>query len=348
MKIRAATSILLCIIFISGCVHPAKKIRPEVQLPAYNPKTNFTSFSNALKNIGQMSNYLDNESIYIAIKPVRNESASGGKVPEHINMMVNTAIVKMGGSFTLLEYDEAAVSKKISEGKIVFVINGAITDFDENIVLINDRFDLGGYYKEADAEYGNNNNRSISAVGLDFTLMNVTTGEYLKEVFSSNRMEIQSMNKNREIGFSIVGNGLGVSSYVSSQNGIHAAIRLLVELSLVELIGKWKQYPYWVAIPGKKLEKNVKEKMMADFIVAPKKEQIIQIQRLLSPMHKGRMPTDGILTPLLERGIIEFKSHQNIMPINSQISVELYMALLDATCYLLQNKYASWQQYQNQ
>ncbi len=62
---------------------------------------------------------------------------------------------------------------------------------------------------------------------------------------------------NTSLNLVIEGNGLGVKSGFAKKDGIHAALRLLVEVSVLELVGRYCDVPYWRCIDGAPVNQKV-------------------------------------------------------------------------------------------
>lgn len=314
---------------LTGCVNPGNMLKPEVQLAensAVEEKMN--KYTDALENLNELMDVYQEPGISLAIMPVENKTAAIGKLPNDVTIMVKSAINEIGENVRVYQYSDNVLSTV----KNLYVIEGAITEFDttnKSKSGFNAGISGGKGKGEYDADGSSDADNSISNMTIDFNLINATTGAYEPKVHTSNSIKIIKKSASSDFGFSILGSGFGLSASASKSQGIHSAIRLLVDLSMVELIGKFRQYPYWVAVSGGKVNQRLLRRMKKNFSRFSNESKTIYITHLLSvidPKIKGQAKTIDAST---KQAIINYKSKYGIMPVDDTLTPNLYIHLLE-------------------
>ncbi len=299
------------------------------------PRSNITKFSDSLKNLGRLAETYKDSAFTLTALPVENKTAARGKLPSDITVMVESALTSIGSKLIVAKpYDYMDPSTAVGE---YFLIKGAITEYDvvtksarsmQSAFSLTKLANIGrGNDKSGDIDGGIDSEFQEARIAIDFNIVDAKTGNFIAGVQSKNSMKIGSLTDSHDFGFSIAGSGIGISGSVTKQQGIHQAIRLLVELSIVELIGKLRTYPYWIAIHNGQIDNDLLKKMESDFNQHDKETRKIYIQHLLSIIYpdvsigqKGMQNTN--------KRIKEFKKSTGIIPYTNEINTELYTKLL--------------------
>lgn len=304
------------------------------------PVKNVTDYSDALARTGQLINIFNIEPIYLAVEPVKNDTAAAGKLPANIQIMVESSLNKMGnGRVVVIPYSDLAIEKYMN--KKLYIVHGAITEFDAGIRQANGGGGVGVYgttgSTDFDGEANHENSFDISSIALDFTLHDWSKHRYIPGLQISNKMELSQITQNDGFGFSIFGNGLSIDASATVKQGVHSVLRLLVELSMVELIGRFQDIPYWVAVyDDSELDENVFAKMKADFSRSSSHAKAALVQRLLSFVTDDTIKADGVVGKQTKAKISEYKKENGLTPADSTINEALYEAILRSTADKLQ------------
>ncbi len=320
----------ICFIFLfNGCILsdylapiiPAQLMKPD------SPRAKITEYSDALKNIGDIITRYGGEPIHISVQTIENKTAARGLLPNDITMMVESSLAKIGPNVLVIPYETSAISRILKKGKLLYVLRGAITEFDADFKTKSGGVNLGGFYKDSDAEGGIGDGVSLSSITLDFTLLDVLKGHYVPGLQVSNSMQVVEVTRSNDIAFSIQGNGLGVNGSATFKQGVHSILRLLVELSMVEILGKFRDYPYWIAIYNGKPDSNIIKKMTVEFGQFSYRERVLRIQKMLRLLYP-EIEIDGINGKVTRQLIRKYKKKNRLYPINGKASSKLYKNLL--------------------
>jgi len=321
MKKLQVIGSLLALFFITGCtVKTPKYLIPKMQKPQQEVAENDTKFSVSLQKIGDMLEEIGDPDIYIFIDAITNETTGSGKVPNDIEGMLKTAFLNMGYKVHVVSNHNLLIGKDEA-----YIIQGEISEFDV-IRSENAGADLGLYYEgknsDSDASAESDYGYQEIKIGLDFRVLNAKTGEYAPFVFAKNKIIIRRLSDSNKVGFSIAGNGFGLSGSVQVQNGVHESLRILSEVSSVELLGKLRMLPYWLTIPGGIPDKQVMNNYKRKFRALPPVQKRGYVYYLLNKFYSNLTQQN------FDRYIIRFKKTYSLYPPNSDITPELFEKLL--------------------
>ncbi len=313
------TGIFLAIIF-GGCAASTVK-KSDVKLPKQTITTNITQYSVPLQKLGDMIYATGDSDIYIVINDITNKTLNLGKVPEDITGMLKTAFLNMGYKVHVF-YSLDAVKNMDHD---VYVIEGEISEFEQTEGSGNS-FDIGLSASkgdvDSDLDYSNEAGTQVFNLSLDLRVLNAITGEYIPFVFAKNKIRLVKRTKSKSISFFIFGNGFGMSGNYTKENGIFSSLRLLAELSSVELIGKLKILPYWMVLPNGKPDYQVINNYKRKFRYFQPQMKRAYIEFLLKYYYPDLNGKN------FNRYLILTKKRLNLFPADVSLTPELFSALL--------------------
>jgi hypothetical protein len=180
----------------------------------------------------------------IAVAKLENETG----VPT-LPSIINTIAKKSFGDIGDMVNTIADIKNYTYQGGDIYAIHGAITEFYISETISN------GY--TGDLELGKGKGSSESSASLDkedktshlaitFNPENPKNGLQVSRCSVANKMKIYQKSNAHEFGFSILGSGLGYNKTITKAQGIHPAIVTLVDVNVVEILGKLTKSPYWI------------------------------------------------------------------------------------------------------
>lgn len=260
---RKLLVIAVLILGISGCggaVQP--KIDKEIK-KIKAPSTHKTDYDSFLRDIGRMYRvyYSVDNLIPFQSKPITNDTGTGG-LPVDVSKMVITSVSKVGKPIIYIPYDPNYLINELNTGGSInrvmpkYVISGAITEYDKGVMQESGGAGLDFFVpfsgSGADGSASKDNSKTASRIVMDFFLIDYATQSMVSGVQSTKTITVYEQSKSQDVGFHIFGSGFGVNGSVSRKQGVHAALRLLIELSVAEILAKEAGLPYW------KLSKDLK------------------------------------------------------------------------------------------
>jgi curli biogenesis system outer membrane secretion channel CsgG len=121
-----------------------------------------------------------------------------------------------------------------------YMIIGAITQADKNIIS-------GGASASVslrDADFGVSKDDMVSVISLDMNIVNTANFEVLNGVGSSNSIAIYRQGIAGDLGGRIKNSGVFLNFSFDESEGMHQAIRTLIQLNTLEVLGKLAKVPY--------------------------------------------------------------------------------------------------------
>jgi len=272
--------------------------QPDVALPVEAPKATETSYTQALKRFGRLTREFRVGTLRVQTTQVQDETgssaASGAEIPFDITKMIMSAINGIGGSIVFIPYDpvyiknQAALNMTTLEGKSKpdVVLNGGITEFDRSLQSGSSGLDFGGQFgagkNSPGVDFGKQDRDSVSSITIDLNVTDVETMAMVPRVQAVNTMKVFKAASDLDIGFSIFGATFGYKSSIKKIQGRHAAVRVLVDLSVLETLGKYLNLPYWKCVEqGAKPDPVVIENIRDQYLEANQQQRVRMIQNLL-------------------------------------------------------------------
>jgi len=240
----------------------------DVELEETLPYMTITSYTEALHNLGLMSEIYSTPTLRVQCNTVGDNTgasvSTGAEIPRDITEMMKSALNSMGGKIVYIPYDPAFIQNQMLTGYSNFaykvipdvVLTGGITEFDRGLVTRGSNTDLNasGEFKGlpkdmpsnyAELRYGGAEKSGLARITLDFNLLDFQTLTGIPKMNTTNSMEVRKALAERELGISLFGPSFGRRGSIKKVQGRHAAVRLLVEISMIQLVGKHLMLPYW-------------------------------------------------------------------------------------------------------
>ncbi|UXI66569.1 DUF4384 domain-containing protein [Tahibacter amnicola] len=120
-------------------------------------------------------------------------------------------------------------------------VSGAISYMDQNVLVRRRGIGVAG----ANYEYGYSRDLIGTAFGMELHLGDFNTRTLLTGVDAANEIVLANQGSGMDLGGRIRKNGVQFNIGNDVSQGVGPAVRTLVELGLVELVGKWAKLPYW-------------------------------------------------------------------------------------------------------
>jgi hypothetical protein len=262
---------MLMALYISVMMFACASMDPrnvDVQLETTPPREKITSYTESLSDLGLMTEIYGTEKLLIQSNPIGDKTgssqATGGEIPRDITEMMKSSLNSVGGNVIYIPYDPAFIQNQMVTGYSNFqeklipnvVLSGGITEFDRGLATKSENLDLSAGYefkdlsddfpsKDIDFRYGDAVKRGLARITLDFNLLDFRTMSGLSKMTAVNTMEVHKAVNEKELGISILGPTFGLKGNMKKVQGRHAAVRLLVELSTIQIVGKYLVVPYW-------------------------------------------------------------------------------------------------------
>lgn len=319
------TLIALAAATLVACQANPHKI--EVAAPTSQPVAKTTSLDGAIRDLGLMTQVYE-VGVGFMPKPIGDNTGTAAatkfEIPNDVSEMVKSTLNAIGGHVRYVPYDPSFVQNSQITGYGNFenkvtpdvVISGGITEFDRGMEMRSTGTNvdisanaaggkpLGFKYEDADAN-------AISSITLDFNLLDFQTLTGLPRMQAVNNMKVGKAMAKKEIGFTILGPSFGMNGLVKKIQGRHAAVRVLVQLSMIQLTGRYLTLPYWRVLPGGSEDLVVIDNMETAWYSLDQTSQINEVQRLLY-LYDYDVENDGTLGDKTVAAVQQYSSERGL------------------------------------
>jgi hypothetical protein len=301
------TWIALLVIGLTSCAG-LNPHQPEVNLPESKPHANVTNYTQALGDLGLMTEIYGTPVFKIQCNPIGDNTgssgATGAEIPRDITEMMKSSLNSIGGKVTYIPYDPSFIQNQVVTGYSNFhnkvipdvVLTGGITEFDRGLETRSSGTDVSAGYefnglpdsfsmssKATEFRNSQGDKSGLARITLDFNLLDFQSMAGVPKSNVTNSMEVHKGLSERELGVSIFGQSFGGKGSVKKVEGRHAAVRLLVELSMIQIVGKHLRLPYWRLLgEDAKPDKQVIEEISQYYRYMTDSETISNVQEWLS------------------------------------------------------------------
>jgi hypothetical protein len=245
-----------------------------------------TSYDSSLRKFGKMLRAYNINEIRVQSKLISNQTAEKG-LPDDISRMLISSVNKIGNKVIYIPYDpnymlnEANTGGTINRALPKIVIAGGITEFDKELIekgrelkteVSIQKGDFGSRYSH-DGGAGYQAQSGISRITLDLQLLDYRSQAYLSGIQAINSINIRKTKLGWGIGYFFQGSGMSFQYSLRKKQGKYHAIRLLVELSVLEILGKYFDVPYWKCIDGMAADTMMINRLRDEFSALPDNQQ---------------------------------------------------------------------------
>ena len=256
----------------------------DIEVQENMPTTKITSFDKVLSDLGRMSTIYGNglriQSEYIADNTGTSIDTKSG-IPKDITEMIKSALNAIGGEVIFIPYNPSYLNNAMLTGYSGFenklipdvVLSGGITEFDQNFetrskgldaAVTTQPFNVNESWvpdSTLDAGYNDSTKSELARITLDLNLVDFRTYAGIAKVQTVNTVIVEKVVADKELAFSLFGPTFGLNGSVTKAQGQHAAIRLLVQLSVGQIVGKYLMLPYWKLLPDAAPDQDVIERV---------------------------------------------------------------------------------------
>lgn len=236
-------------VLLGGCAY-----RPELATVAVQPRTaavrNIGSFNEALRCMDDLFLAHGKRDIYITTAGIPDAT---GLIAAGTKEMFISAVSKMSAksnAFRFVDYDVTQTDVQILSELVglrqdfvapSYYVRGAITQLDSGVLSSN----VNAAVSLPDVDLAVSRDQIVSVVSMDLNVGRLVTRQILPGMSAENSIAVVQTGKGSDVGGLIGKAGLSLSVSLNRSEGFHQAVRNLVELSTIEVLGKLTRVPYW-------------------------------------------------------------------------------------------------------
>jgi len=207
-----------------------------------------------------------------------------------------------------------------------YYIRGAVTQMDDNAV----RESKGAGFALPFLDLGYSKDQAYDLISMDMSIGDASTRRILPETTTSNTMIITKGGRSGEAGGKIAKMGLSFSKDLSRTEGVGATYRTLIELGLIEALGKFTRVPYWKCLDIESTNPELLDQVREWYDVASDKDRMLFIQQKLAGMGRYKGPLNGAINDGLKAAIAEYQAYVGLIA-DGRVNFDLYFSLKDDT-----------------
>lgn len=319
---------------LAGCVTPDPKNARFAQAPKTPATKTITSFTPALRCMDRLFAAHGQSGIGITTAGIPD---STGKVQAGTKDMLINAVNRMvttSNAFEYIDYDATQIDlnvlfedmKSVAQDRPLpaYYIRGAVTQLDENAT----DSQVGAGIALPFADIGVSEDQRVSIVSLDMSIGDTVRRTILPGVSASNSIAVVRSGQSGDAGGKIGKAGLSFNISLGQSEGLHAAVRSLVELTLIEVLGKLTNVPYWKCLQVDKTNPLMMQNATDWYDAMAPKERNEFFQRKLKGLGYFNGPVDGQSSPALTQAISQFQARNDLIA-DGRMNFDLYYRMLD-------------------
>lgn len=298
------------IVLLQGCAAPLDSRKDAAfqsyaytaDRPVVRPTRSISSFSDSLMCMDRMLRESQLPTTLITSKQIPDFSS---KVPAATKDMIITALSQMSrlsNAFRYVDY-EVDIARQDSVQNLTTIllnnnqmqlqrpalyVSGAIAYVDQNV--INNRSDIGASGTRLDAAYSQNRNATV--IALELHLGDFRTRTLIPGLDSANEVIIGSAGQGLDVAGRIGSYGVKFNVGRDYSLGVGGALRTLVDVAMIEMVGKWARVPYWQCLTLDQTHPDFQRQMRDWYDQASPLVHNKLVQRSL--IAQGYLPDNGV------------------------------------------------------
>lgn len=318
---------LLALLFLSAC-----QPRPETAYDVQNPRTaavrNIGNFNESLRCMDDLFIAQGKQNIYITTAGIPDAT---GLIAAGTKDMFITAVSRMSarsGAFRFVDYDPTQLDVQVLSEMVGlrdnfrapnYYVRGAITQLDSNVL----QSQVAAGLSIPNLDLAVNGNQVVSVVSIDLNIGDLVTRQILPGISASNSIAVVQSGKGADAGGLIGKAGLSLSVSLDKSEGFHQAVRNLIELSTIEILGKLTRVPYWQCLTIDSTNPTFRSEARGwyDLMGQTEREQFVTAALTRAGYLGGAADAD------LTGAIARYQSENDLIP-SGHIDFDLYYRLL--------------------
>lgn len=311
---------------------PPQEVAPLAR-PNVLPVRNITSFSESLRCMDNLFLAFGKQNVVITSQGIPDAT---GEVSAGTKEMLISAIARMSersNAFTFVDFDQSQLDINQLQGLVGFTqdfvvpnyyLRGAITQLDDNVVSET----VGGSISLERVELGAQADQVVSVVSVDMNVGDLLTRQILPGKSANNSIAVRRRGIGGDAGGSIDKAGVAINVSFNRSEGMHQAVRTLVDLSTIETLGKLMQVPYWRCLQIEQTNPEMQAQARAWFNAMAPAERVRFAQSALAGLGIYRGTASGVLDQATQDAIGVYQS-QNGLIADGRVNFDLYALLIN-------------------
>lgn len=308
---------------------------PEKARVIANPTTpivkTMTSFSSALRCMDDLFAAYGKRNLTITSDGIPDET---GKIQLGTKEIMISTISKMStksDAFRFVDVEQSGdmifwMNNKLGLDQLLtpdYYIRGSITQADTGVSTDSQGGGIGLPF----LSLGYSQDQMLALVSMDLNMGETRTRRILPGLHTSNTITIMRSGSSGDAE-GLIGKGSVYLEIAQDQSqGTHQAVRTLLELSLIETLGKFTKVPYWRCLQLDSTNPSVIAQARDWYDQFNPEERVRVIQTALISTQDYSGAVDGRMSPDLQQAVNRYKAREDLIA-NGRIDFDMYLSLL--------------------
>lgn len=305
--------------------------------PVLPPVRSISSFSDSLACMDRMLRDHHKGTTLVTSKIIPDAS---GKIFVATKDMMVTALSQMSrtsNAFRYVDYEVDVIKQDTVQNLTTLLLNagqmrvqrptlyvsGSISYMDQNVMLQRSGFGVSS----PSFELGYSRDLMGTAFGLELHLGDFPTRTLIPGIDSANEIVVANAARGIDLGGRIRKTGVQFNLGQEVSQGVGPAVRTLVELGLIELVGKWARVPYWQCLALDQAHPEFQRQLRDWWLEMSGEERLRLSQTGLKATGYYQGPVDGKPSPALREALLRFQADQGGVP-SGNLNFETYERLV--------------------
>ena len=318
---------------LTACAMPNVQRATVESQPTNSAVRNITSFTNSLRCMDDLFLSYGKKDIVITSDGLPDKT---GQITTGTKEMMISAISIMStksGAFRFVDVDRTQDSLfwiqenwiGVRDGLLApnYYVRGAITQVDAGVM--NDNQSAG--FSIPQFSIGVARDRLVSVVSMDLNIGDVVTRQIKPGLSSTNSIAVVKSGRGGDTEGLIDKAGLFFEISNDRSQGSHQSVRTLVELGLIEVLGKLTQVPYWRCLEIESTNPEMIAQARDWYDGMSTSEQIVLSKNALRRYGLFFGAADIQKTPAFLKAVNQYKVENNLIA-DGRIDFDLYYSFL--------------------
>jgi len=339
---RALTAALVVALSACAAVNPRPAVIETAKVvrkgPATAPFRSITNFSDGLRCMDMMLTDYSVKDVSIIVEDIGDPTGKASAGTKDMLISAISDMTRRSRAIRVVVFGQDSgntvgfLQKTARLDPFVklprYGVRGSVSQFDEAIVsgkvdanlILNSRYGVGGSRAAAG-----------SVVGLDLAMFSTRDLSVVAGVTSRNSVLVISDSNGVNASVTLAKFGLNYSINTVRQEGPAQALRTLVELAGIELLGRLAKVPYWSCLGATDADPSVQSEMRDwyDAMAANPSELIAYFQEQLRNRRIYGGPIDGVASAELGEAVAKYRGLLGLSG-EPKLTFELFQAYLRA------------------
>lgn len=326
---------------LAGCVTNPQEATIAAR-PSSLPVKNLTNFSESLRCMDRLFLSYGVDGLVLTSAGIPDET---GSITAGTKEMLIAAISRMSRkseAFTFVDYDAEQTDVHDLQGLLGFTddfvipdyyVRGAITQLDEGVLNSAVSGSIGyraGIDDDDEGGFGAGAafDETVSVVSVDLSMGYLSSRQIISGASAQNSIAVVQRTIDGGLAGTISKVGLDFNVVLNKGEGLHQAVRTLVELSTMEVLGRLAEVPYWRCLQLEHTNPEIVAEAREWFGDMDKAERIEFVQHMLAGGGYYTEPASGELDDQTKDAIARYQAENDLIA-DARINFDLYASLIN-------------------